>query len=186
MSGSDRRQEGVQQSNRPVLGLDPSSTVIGYGILSWDLRLIDAGTITPERRTDSSWARITSMHADLWLLFESLLPGAIVVEWTKGKVNVGRHHGLGAGLAVYGCGVGAVGVAAHLWGAGHLECTVAAVYENDWTGGVPKDKRQLAIASAYPQYAEHMADDAGGDIADGIGIAEWWIKEQIASRGLFR
>jgi hypothetical protein len=41
------------------------------------------------------------------------------------------------------------------------------------------------LATTYPAYAEHLAEDPGGDIADGIGIAEWWIKEQKASKNLF-
>jgi hypothetical protein len=27
--------------------------------------------------------------------------------------------------------------------------------------------------------------DAGGDIADGIGLADWWIREQRVSGALF-
>lgn len=176
--------EAVLSSRGFILGLDPSSTVIGYGIVTWDLRLVDAGLITPAHKTDSSWDRIMAMYADVNTLFESLLPRAIVVEWTRGKVGQ-RHKGLGAGLAVYGCGVGAAGLAAHLWGLAHPECSIVALCENDWTHGVPKKDRQLAIASAYPDYAKSLADDPGGDISDGIGVAECWIKERRAEGRLF-
>lgn len=125
-----------------------------------------------------------AMYADLVNLFGQLAPVGIIVEWSKGKVGH-RHGGLGAGLAVYGCGVGAAGLAAHLWGQAHPRCTIAPVLENDWTRRVPKRDRQLALATTYPAYAEHLAEDPGGDIADGIGIAEWWIKEQKASKNLF-
>lgn len=167
-----------------VLGLDPSSTAIGYGALTYGLRLVQAGVVSPNHRADSSWDRIMAMHTDLVKLFVSLSPVAIVVEWTKGKVGQ-RHGGLGAGLAVYGCGVGAAGLAAHLWGLAHPHCQVVPVLENDWTRGIPKRDRQLAIATAYPDYAEHLAEDPGGDISDGIGAADWWIKEQQVSKSLF-
>ncbi len=167
-----------------VLGLDPSSTVIGYGALTRGLRLVQAGVISPNHRGDSSWDRIMAMHADLVKLFQTLDPAAIVIEWTKGKVGQ-RHGGLGAGLAVYGCGVGAAGLAAHLWGVAHPRCQVVPILENDWTRGIAKRDRQLAIGTAYPSYAAHLAEDAGGDISDGIGVAAWWIKEQQLSQDPF-
>ncbi len=167
-----------------ILGLDPSSTVIGYGAVTWGMQLQQAGVISPARKWDGSWDRIMAMHADLMTLFGTLRPAAIVVEWTKGKVSQ-RHGGLGAGLAVYGCGVGAAGLAAHLWGLAHPECTITPVLENDWTCGVPKRDRQLALAGLYPAYAEHLAEDPGGDVADGVGVAAWWIKEQRAAKSLF-
>lgn len=167
-----------------VLGLDPSSTVIGYGVLSHDLRLVQAGPIKPACSGDGSFDRIVSMCIDLDTLFGQVQPSVILVEWTKGKVGK-RHKGLGAGLAVYGCGVGAAGLAAWRWARDHPDCRVHAILENDWTGGVPKRDRQLAIAGAYPEYAAWLAKDAGGDISDGIGLADWWIKEQRARQGLF-
>jgi hypothetical protein len=69
--------------------------------------------------------------------------------------------------------------------AGMHERAVAAVLENTWTGGVAKEKRQLAIAKVFPAYADHLADDDGGDIADGIGIADWWRLERLAHGRLF-
>jgi hypothetical protein len=168
----------------PVLGLDPSSTVIGYGALTLDLRLVDAGSIRPTCASDGSFERIVSMSVDLETLFGQIEPSVILVEWTKGKVGQ-RHKGLGAGLAVYGCGVGAAGMAAWRWSRDHPGCQVHAILENDWTGGVPKRDRQLAIAGAYPEYAAWLAQDVGGDISDGIGIADWWIQEQRARQGLF-
>ncbi len=168
----------------PILGLDPSSSCIGWGAVTRSGMLYEAGKITPRHPDDSSWDRIMSMHADLVTLFGQLQPRVIVVEWTKGKVGK-RHKGHGAGLAVYGCGVGAAGLAAHLWGLEHPECEVAWVLENTWSGGVPKEKRQLAIATAFPAYAPHLAGDDGGDISDGIGVADWWRIERMAEGRLF-
>jgi hypothetical protein len=160
-----------------ILGLDPSSTCIGYGALSGSGSLIEAGVIRPPSISAPSFERILAMHDDLVTLLDHLRPGIVLVEWTKGKVGK-RHGGLGAGLAVYGCGVGAVGITARQWASGHSGVQVHAVLENTWTRGVPKRERQLAIATEYPSYAEFLHEDIGGDIADGIGLAAWWLAER--------
>ncbi|MCK9570135.1 hypothetical protein M0R72_14420 [Candidatus Pacearchaeota archaeon] len=168
-----------------ILGLDPSSTVIGYGALTAGGQFVEGAIILPDSRGDGSFDRIIAMHGELVRLFERLRPSILLVEWTRGKVNTNRHGGLGAGLAVYGCGVGAAALAAWQWSQGHPECRMAAVCENDWTRGVPKKDRQLAIAAAHPEYGAHLGEDGGGDIADGIGLAAWWIQEQKVEKGLF-
>lgn len=103
-----------------------------------------------------------------------------LIEWTKGKVGK-RHHGSGAGLAVYGCGVGAIATECEHWcrlrrPRGNPDYVVIPVLENDWTRGVNKEVRQIAIAAEYPDY--HISDDPGGDAADAIGLARWWMKEK--------
>jgi hypothetical protein len=148
-------------------------------------QFFEGALILPDRRNDASFERIVAMHADLVRLFERLRPGVILVEWTRGKVNTNRHGGLGAGLAVYGCGVGAAGLAAWQWSQGHPGCHMEAICENDWTRGVPKKDRQLAVAAQYPEYGAQIGEDPGGDIADGIGLAAWWIQERKVERGLF-
>jgi len=168
-----------------ILALDPSSTVIGYGVLAAGGQFVEGGLILPDARSDGSFERIIAMHADLVRLFERLRPGVLLVEWTKGKVNERRHGGLGAGLAVYGCGVGAAALAAWQWSQAHADCRTEAICENDWTRGVPKRDRQLAVAAEYPQYGARIGEDPGGDIADGIGLAAWWIRERKVERGLF-
>jgi hypothetical protein len=171
---------GGMNSGGAILGLDPSSTCIGHGALSVSRQVVEAGIIRPAQRTDPSWDRIMGMYHDLLTLFEQVRPGVILVEWTKGKVGA-RHGGLGAGLAVYGCGVGAAGLAAYQWGLSHPDCRVEPIHENDWTRGVPKQARQLAIASLYPEYAEHLSEDPGGDMADGLGLADWYLRERRAA-----
>jgi hypothetical protein len=48
----------------------------------------------------------------------------------------------------------------------------------DWTGGVTKEKRARLIAMEFPRYAAAMGLDSGGDVADAIGIALWWMGQQ--------
>lgn len=87
-----------------------------------------------------------------------------------------RHHGRGAGLAVYGCGVGAIATEAEHWAEAN-DAAVEAILENDWTRGVPKNTRQIAIANLYQEY--RIGNDPGGDIADAIGMAVWWLRRRV-------
>lgn len=161
-----------------ILSLDPSSTICGYAALRTDGSLVEAAAILPAARADPSFERVVSMGEELARVLKRLKPDVVLIEWTKGKVNVGRHTGLGAGLAVYGCGVGWLGAVVWHWAVGRTQCHVEAVLENDWTRGIPKEQRQLAVTAAYPEYAVHLADDPGGDIADAIGLGGWWIRER--------
>lgn len=160
-----------------ILALDPSSTVVGYAALRRDKSLVEAGLITPGRRDDPSWDRIMALCDDLASLLERLRPGTVLVEWTRGKVGRRRHGGQGAGLAVYGAGLGAIAHQTLLWARGQADCTVIPVLENDWTHGVPKEARQAAMRSLVREYAG--VDDPGGDIADALGLAHWWLTQQL-------
>jgi len=168
-----------------ILGLDASSTVIGYGALTTSRRFVQAGLITPASRGDSSWNRVMSMGDDLGRLLNDLHPDVVLIEWTKGKVNERRHGGLGAGLAVYGCGVGFAAARALQWSIEHPGSRVEPVLENDWTRGVAKKDRQLAVAALCPEYGARIGDDPGGDMSDGIGLAHWWLTERQARADLF-
>lgn len=165
-----------QIGNREVLlALDPSSTVVGYAALRRNRSLIEAGLIEPASRSDASIERVRTMGDDLVTLLDRLRPTVVLVEWTKGKVGRRRHGGQGAGLAVYGAGVGWMACRAECWASGR-GCEVIAVLENDWTRGVPKEARQAAMRTLVPEYAG--VEDRGGDIADALGLGLWWLKEQ--------
>lgn len=162
-----------------ILGLDPSSTVVGYGCLTISGDLVEAGTVLPERRIDPSWVRIMDLCDEVDRLLARVDPGVVLVEWTRGKVNRRRHTGRGAGLAVYGAAVGAVARQCWLWAMGRAYATVYPVAANVWTRGVSKGERQIAIAAQYPEHSHQILAELGGDMADGIGLAAWWITENL-------
>ena len=160
---------------RTILALDPSSTRTGYALLSEQEKLLEAGFLSPRKRTDPAAERIAAMVEDLMGLLHTLEPAAVVIEWTTGKVGRRRHHGGGAGLAVYGVSLGALWQAACFYArmAG-VGVRVELVAENEWTDGRPKAERTAAIARLYPQYQAER--DPGGDMADAIGLGRWWIR----------
>jgi hypothetical protein len=176
---------GREQIMRPqlVVGFDPSSTICGYAAVGMRRELVAAGWLKPPDRAADSFERDMGMCDDLVTVLEELGPTTILVEWPKGKVHEGRHHGRGAGLAVYGTGVGAIARQAVLWAAGRGDCEVIRVLDVEWTRGVPKGDRQRAVACEVPEYARHLAGDTGGDMSDAIGLCLWWLTERASLFG---
>lgn len=167
----------INSQSQIILAFDPSSTICGYAALDRGGHLIDAGLIRPASRSDGSFERVMAMCDDVSIVLDRVRSGTVLIEWTKGKVGK-RHGGLGAGLAVYGTGVGAIARECVRWARDRGSCEVVNILENDWTRGQPKAARQLAIAGLYPEYASHIGEDGGGDMSDAIGLASWWLRER--------
>ena len=163
-----------------IVGLDPSSVCCGCGVLTERGALVTGLLLLPRHRTSPTSDRVIDLADEVEVWLDRLEPAVILVEWTTGKVGA-RHKGKGAGLAVYGAGVGAILDRCHCWCRG-ARAIIHAICENEWTRGVPKRERQLAIAALYPEYAAMIAEDPGGDVADGIGLADWWLREQSVRR----
>lgn len=138
--------------------------------------LVEAGLCEPEDRCAGSYDRVMGLCDDVEALLERIAPAVVLIEWTKGKVGR-RHRGNGAGLAVYGAGVGAVTRQVWLWVRGRRGVTVEAVPENDWTRGVPKATRAVAIRQLYPALSTEA--DHGLDMHDAVGLADWWLRSRL-------
>lgn len=153
-----------------LLALDPSSKRTGYAVLNERGAILDAGYLTPDHATDSPIRRIERMAIEAQAIGSEGVD-AVVIEITSGHVGK-RHKGHGAGLAVYGMAVGAI------WGAFRFGRTVRLyeVAENVWTKGRPKATRRNELALRYPKYAQVMAKDGGGDVADAIGLGQWFLE----------
>lgn len=164
-----------------VFGLDPSSTVTGYCVMSLDERLIEAGIIREHKMRASAESRIAVMCEDLKRLLNHWRPRTILIEWPSGHVGRKRHKGAGAGLSTYGVAVGALWRTCLHWRESlplteqqHVQ--VVTILENVWTGQVSKPDRVVAIASLFPEY--NPAADRTGDIGDSVGLALWFIRER--------
>ncbi len=159
-----------------ILSLDPSSTCIGYARFGG----FDGGTmlnagrmVTPQK--PSAYVRMVKLADDIVdLIREYNGPRMIViVEVPSGRVNHGRHKGSGAGLSIYGVAVGYL-----LGRLANLDVDVRMILENEWTRGIPKDKRRESVAARHGSYRAIQDKDPGGDISDAIALGEWWIMEQ--------
>ena len=162
--------------NEVILSLDPSSKAIGWAIMLPPVELVGGGVITPDDKTARSFDRIVNMCESLAELLKEIEPGSILIEWTLGKVGQRRHKGGGAGLSVYGAGVGYAAAICRSYTKAVEGCELIPILENDWTRGVKKRERQLAVIQEYPHYLPDL--DPGGDLSDAIGMAVWWLREQ--------
>jgi Holliday junction resolvasome RuvABC endonuclease subunit len=165
-----------------IFSLDPGSIRSGFSVMKPPDQLIEAALLLPDKKAMGSEFRINTMCQDLWQLLDKHQPTIIIVEWTSGKLNQRRHRGSGQGLGVHGAAKGALWREAIAWRRSlpaeqQIGVKVIVVRENDWTNGVPKLNRQAAIAVLFPQY--RVEQDSGGDIADAIGLAVWYLKEQL-------
>lgn len=159
-----------------VLSIDPSFTVTGWALFD-SHELVDfnkwktVGGKT-ERATDE---RLDLIQQAAFHLITDFNPDIALVEMTSGKVNTGRHGGGGSGLSKYGMAIGVIWATCSTLIPG--SDGVVSIEENTWTRRIPKKDRQMAIAVQYPQY--DMTEDKGGDIADAIGMYDWWRQEQL-------
>lgn len=152
-----------------ILALDPSLTCCGWALLESRQSLVNCGRIRPRGSKTPLADRLQDLSDGLESLRIKTV-AAVVIEVPSGHVGRNRHGGSGAGLSLYGLAVGyTIGHAQRL-GPIHL------VTENDWTGSTPKDQRTAIIRATVPAYRQRHADkDAGGDIADAIGLGQWWF-----------
>lgn len=167
-----------------ILALDPSSTKTGYAVADGG-EIIDFGVLTPNRTKDPPNTRIWVMLMACGDLMNEHRPfSAVVIEDTSGKI-AGRL-GRASGLAIHGKAVGMFIMKAVQFMGGTRQ--VHLVLENDWTRGTPKAKRQKNVAYLLGDKYD-PAKDPGGDVADAIGLLNWWMDKQklnpAASPALF-
>lgn len=155
-----------------ILTLDPSSTAIGY-CFGREGSVLDAGVVTPAKKSAPAIQRIESMADQLGELITGSCIQRVVIEMPSKHVNRGRHGGSGAGLAVYGMAVGFVWGRVQSWGLGS---NVDLVDPETWTHGRAKAMRILRVQAELPGY--DPAKDKGGDCADAVCLMWWWFQEQ--------
>jgi hypothetical protein len=169
-------------SENVVLSLDPSSKAVGWAVMTGPACVLQGGIITPPNNAAPARERIYRMAQELRGLLREIRPGRILIEWPSGHVGTKRHRGGGAGLSVYGCGVGYIVATADAYCEFDAIAEVVTITETDWTRGVRKPERQAAVISLLPQYDASL--DPGGDLADAIGLAVWWFRGQAIAEAV--
>lgn len=173
--------------NQTIFSIDPGSQRSGWAVMTGEEKLVEAGLLLPERTRDGAEKRLQAMMQDLVRLLVQYQPDVVVLEWTSGKVITSRHGGGGAGLAIYGIAIGALWAVCLQWAqvsrAGGRTCEVVCISENEWTHGRPKTRRRIGgkavpsrvdlIQHRFPAYVPEK--DPGGDVADAIGLALWYL-----------
>lgn len=168
-----------------LLAIDPSTTRTGYALMTSAVDVIDAGYLKPKRAKDPAFVRLDDMIEDLTdiaLPAEAgqVMPTHGVIEVPSGKPGVGSRAGARASLAIYGFAAGA------MWQCLQCKLTTRRIDEIEWTHGVPKAKRQMIVSAMFPAYRAVIALDTGGDVADAIGVGQYWFTVRERERSLKR
>ena len=161
-----------------LLSLDPGLLITGYAVLldrgTMDVDLLAQGTLAP-KKVGTVPDRIEFLCQELEALLNLHTPNVILIEWDSGHINTNRHKGGGAGLATHGAATASLWREALYWTRARKGVAVVTVPENEWTRGVPKEARAIAMAQMFPGY--DWTVDSGYNAADAIGLAVWRIKE---------
>jgi len=162
------RNPAIQAGRCELIAIDPSSTRTGYAL--FDRRgVVDAGFLRPDRTKDRADRRVRAMARDLVDLIEEWGPRVGVIEIPSGAPGRGSRRGGKTSLIVYGFAAGAL--------YGVMLTALARVHpvlETIWTRGQPKARRVVSVATRYPQYLAAADRDRGRDVADAIGLGDWW------------
>lgn len=156
-----------------LLTLDPSSTAIGYCISTGHGRHIEFGKITGHAKYDAIARLERDMLPDLAKIVEQHKPDAVLVETPSPQQGQRKAT---RGQATYGMAVGMV-----LRDLRHMGIDPQTTRADEWTNGVPKQVRHVWIAEKYRVQGYDMAKDAGGDVSDAIGLADWWWTRNLVA-----
>lgn len=185
-------------SGEKVLALDPSSRCTGYAVLERTCptgeRLLEAGKLRGKSTCDAL-QRVLAMRADLKKLLEEMDPDTILVELPLEKQYT-RTAGKRSGMAIWAGAAWALWMVCVQWAeeaniaAALLQgldwspsdarrvCPVSNTY---WTRGTSKRDRQDRVHALYRQYDPKT--DAGGDVADAVSMALWWLQRNVPQSG---
>ena len=170
-----------------ILALDPSSVRVGYAVMPSGDIIFEAGWLSPEHPKATAVSRSISMMCDLRELLQGGTTSVggcaynpdtktwdtppidrVVIEVPDNKIH-GRL-GRASGLPMYGVAVGLMLAECLRW-----NVPVHAITPAQWTGRVPKVRRQIVLASQFSDYACAMQDDGGSDMADAICLGQWFF-----------
>ncbi len=173
-----------QTQHQETVTFDPSLTVTGYAVggrSGCRGNIHDAGRLghmTEKKRKESTvYQRLMMIAADTLDILRRYQPLTVIVETPAPQAP---KKGA-AGQARYGMAVGVV------IGATNQFCDeqtdrgiivrVILTDADDWTHGVKKETRQLAIADQYPTYDPDK--DRGANVADAMGLLCWWAEREF-------
>lgn len=149
-----------------ILGIDPSTTVTGVGIIEMpaDRPVLLTGELLKPASGLPYHERVTSMADDLVSIIREYRPDRAIIEMPHGKRHA-RHGAKNmASLAIYGVAAGGLLVVLHLE---HVPTRAALV--NDASQGMTKRQRQERVRLLFPGYDPDL--DKGMDLSDALFIA---------------
>jgi Holliday junction resolvasome RuvABC endonuclease subunit len=162
-----------------ILSIDPSSSCTGYAVTVSD-RLLDAGRLTGNKKTDPALDRVLTMRHDLLAVLAEFNPTIILIEMPLEKQRT-RNPSMKSGMSIWAGAAWALWMVCVDWTQWpdvfeELQPNVHPVSNTLWTSGSSKDERQLKVRARFKNY--EPAADPGQDASDAIALSMWWRREQ--------
>lgn len=177
------RKSGSQASDKrvkTVFGIKPSRAKTGWAKMTIDNRdLLEMGNLklVAFEQELSPYDRIDLMCRVLHDLLQHHQPDIIAIETISGRAGL-RHRGVV---------IGALWQTAEYWTSCNTYSKVVLITEKEWTRGQSKAKRIKVIRTCHPAYNKKYSkcSDFGGEVADAVGIVEYYCNQYNLSKGKF-
>ncbi len=159
-----------------LLSLDPSSTCTGYAVFDGS-RLIEHGTLTGNKRTDSAITRVLSMRDELLVLLQEHSPGVALIELPLDRQYT-RQGGKRSSMPIWAGAAWALWMVlvdeSHRLGE-HIEpMAIYPISNTRWTAGSSKQDRQNMVRAKHNSY-DPARDTASLDMSDAIALGDWYL-----------
>lgn len=159
-SGSNK----AVQENIKILGIDPGSRVLGWGVITWqhgaEVRVGDFGAIRVKAR-DSTGARLVEINGKIGDVLRQVKPDAVVVEEVFYGKNFQSALRIGEARGVCLLAAALLGVATYSYAAAEIKSAV--------TGNGRAHKAQVQAMVARLLKLETIPGPA--DVADALACA---------------
>lgn len=166
-----------------IVGCDPSSKATAIAGLH-EHQLLGYTLIKP-KRDQTAIEKAEQVYQESVAYLTKVIETYQIPEFAVIEVSNGHLHrrvreetgGASVGMTTYGMAIFAVARACL-----SLGIPVVEIQATKWAGGKSKAARAAAIAMKHPGYVS--TDDPGLDIADAIGVAEYFEKRRLLNGGV--
>ena len=177
------KRSGSQASDtqpKAVIGIKPSGTKTTWAKMEINSReLLEMGhlKLVAFEQESPVHDRIDRMCRILFDLLQHHQPDTIAIE-TIGKYAGSQHKGVA---------IGALWQTAEHWTSCNTYSKVVLIPVKEWTRDQSKAKRIKVIRMCHPAYNKTYSkgDDAGGEVADAVGLVEYYCNRYNLTKGRF-
>ena len=159
------------ESRQTILAIDPASKTTGWAIMTAQ-EIIDGGILRSSSK-GTAINRIEQQIEALAEIIDAAKRGGVsecVIEIPGGKQGAKTGGRNVASLSVYGMAAGAI------WATLRASGLHVHTVTPEWTRGITKQKRQQNVSYKWRASGYDVTmDSPDADLADAIGLGEWWL-----------
>ena len=164
--------------SQTILAIDPASKTTGWAIMT-AFEIIDGG-ILRSTSTETAINRIQQQVECLTEIIDKAKGVGVdecVIEIPGGKQGAKTGGRNVASLSVYGMAAGA------MWATLRASGLHVHTVSPEWTRGLTKKKRQQNVSYKWRASGYDVTmDSPDADLADAIGLGEWWLVTRKLNR----